>query len=810
MKNSATIILFSLATATAPLWGQTFDSDYHPSEEAAEETAAPENDQGVFSTPVWEAANPFRDFSRFRFGAVKYRERGLDNNHFRVTLGGVELTNNLSSYPDWNLITLSRHSGLAVSQGQTGTGRAENYSPAPGGDKFYVALRAGDRYSRAGGDIRLGRAAANGWAWTLAATGRGGNDGHFTGVYSDEGGATASLAKKWAGGATLTLFAAGGVSERGSRTAATAETFSLTGDNFYNPVWGLQGGKTRNSRTTRARYLFAAAELSVPLGNRNTLSLTLATRRNKSGRTRLAWYDAHSPLPDYYRSMPSALPDWEAMEAVTDAWHRRDPAVTQIDWAGLYYNNTLAPDGRATYIVEEQVEAASDLHLNIAVERRVAPTLEISYGVRARLDNSRFYKLASDMLGAEWVANVDQYITDDDGEPHTTPPNENDLRNPGRRVRQGERLGYDYRMTRLMPSAFGEVGWNGDRGGVTASASMTHTRLQREGFYEKELFPGTASFGRSPALDFTTWSLAASGWIDAGAGHSFSLSLSAATEAPRADDIFLSPRQNNFCVTGVAPSGLYGAEVAWAFGGGVIDLRLGSFVNSTVGETQVRQYYDDLASRFTDMVTRGVDRLGYGVEAGVEVRPARWLTLAAGASLGRYRYNSEPVATLHEDETGEVFSRDVVCYMSGLSTGLPSHVAGWEVTVADRQYLRFSLSGEWFGGRAVEINPLFHSSRVTGINSAPEIMRRFTEQERLPDAFTLGVALSKGWSMGRGYLRLAGSVRNLLGATIIHSAFEQMRIRRLGSGLDRTLVPAPPKYLYAYPRTWSVTLSYRL
>jgi hypothetical protein len=110
----------------------------------------------------------------------------------------------------------------------------------------------------------------------------------------------------------------------------------------------------------------------------------------------------------------------------------------------------------------------------------------------------------------------------------------------------------------------------------------------------------------------------------------------------------------------------------------------------------------------------------------------------------------------------------------------------------------------------VEINPLFHYSRVAGINSSPEVMERFTSQERLPDAFTLGLQLSKGWVVGSGFLRLGASVRNLLGADIIHSGYEQMRIRRQGSGLDRVLLPFPAKYMYAYPATWSLTLSYRL
>jgi hypothetical protein len=859
-------VLFVALLAFGSAWGQTLDTDFSPEgaewAEGAEgagwaegaggagevgESAiyapepeprfAPKSDEGIFSTPVWSAPDPFRDFSRFRFGAVRYRERGLDSRHNRVLLGGVDLTDNLSGYPDWNLITLARRSGgtggaynapwgVAGAGFAAGIGRTESHSLAPAGDDLYIILRTGDRYSRIGGDVRFGgEHARGGWLWSIAATGQWGDDGHFKGVYSDEGGGSVAVEKQWKNGASLTVFAAGGVSERGGRVAATREAFDLAGDNFYNPVWGLQGGqggqggqdgKTRNSRTSRAKYLFAAAQFATPLTEKTTLSTTIAVRKNRGGRTRMAWFEAHSPLPDYYRSMPSFFPDGEAADIVTEAWRRGDLSVTQLDWNSFYYNNTLDPDGCAAWLVEEQVESARDIHSNATISHRVNSTIQLAGGVGMRVDNSRFYKVVDDLLGAEWIPNVDQYVSYNNGEPYTAPPDENDLRNPGRRVRKGERFGYDYALTRVMPSVFGSIGWSGPRYGLTASAELTHARLQRRGFYEKALFPGSDSFGRSRALSFTTWSLAASGWLDLGVGHSVSVSLLAATEAPTVNSLFMSPRQNNFTVGGTSVTGLYGAEGAWGFSNDWLDVRVGGFVNATTGETWVRQYYDDLASRFSDMVVRGVDRLGYGVEMGISARPTRWLTLSTGVSAGRYRFNSEPAATLHDAATGQIIVSDIVCWMSGLSTGLPSRVAGWEVSLADRNYLRFTISGEWMGGRTVDVNPLFHSSRVAGINAAPEIMRLFTDQERLPDAFTLGGSLSKGWVLGSsggrdgGYLRVSAGVRNVLGTSMIHSAYEQMRIMRRGYGLGRTFEPAPPKYLYSYPRTWSVSLSYRL
>ncbi len=787
---------------------QTYDTEFYPEEFDFEV------DESVFVTPAWGAKDVFGDFARYRFNTVRYRERGLDDRHYRVSLGGVELTDNISGYPDWSLITLARRGGLASERVPAmvggAMGRGENYALVPAEGGFYVSLRSGDRYSQGGADVRFSSVGEGGWRTLLAATGEMGRDGHIDGLGSQGGGGLFSVGKEWRGGTRLTLFGAANVSERGVRTAVTEEATALTANDLYNPVWGMQNGRVRNSRLNRVRQIFGALELVVPFSERVTLSVTAGYRHSRNGRTRLAWYDTHSPLPDYYRSMPSFFPDWSAAETIADAWRANDLTVTQLDWDSFYYNNTLSADGRATYIVEEQVEQARDIHFSAAINTLITNDLRLEFGVRARLDESRFFKVADDLLGAEWVANIDQYVTDTDGEYHTGAPNENDLRNPGRQVRRGERFGYDYSFVRMKPSVFGVIDWQTGNYGVVASASITYSRLWREGFYEKELFPGALSFGRSAEVDFTTASVSLSAFYNPSARHAFSIAAMAATQAPFAADMFLSPEQNNLTVSELRPSGLYGAELAWAFTGEAVRLKVAGFVNSSTGETDVRRYYDDLSSTFSDMVVAGISRLGFGVELGAEVRLARPLTLRLGGSIGDFRYNSEPEITLYDDATGDVTASQITGYISGLKTGLPQIAGAVELEYYDRRRWRASVSGEFLGGRHVEINPLYHSSRIVGINPAPEIMNEFFRQSQMPDAVAISLSLSKGWVVGRGYLRVAGGVRNLLSNSILYSGYEQMRIRRVGTGINRTLVPFPAKFLHAWPMTWNISVSYRL
>lgn len=812
-KTVATIIL--LLTLNV-LFGQALDTEWEQFEEPREIVS----DDHVFHSPVWHAPDPFRRLARYRFNAVRYRERGLDDRFRRVSVGGIDLSDNISPHPDYVLTSFlwktSYRRGLtpAMVPGENhagGLGYSENYSPKLSliADGLSVSVRAADRGYRAGVDIDGKTGLEDGWHFNYAMSIRMGPDGHIPGVRSNSSGVTLALTKEWTSGHSLTLTYIENHSLNGLRASATGEAFELTGDRLYNPSWGWQDGLVRNSRERQNSRYLALAMFETRLGEKRKLTVTAAFRWGRDGYSALAWYNTHSPMPDYYRKMPSYFPDWDAKDEVAEAWRAQDPAITQVDWTELYYANTLE-GGHSTYILEERIEQLRNAAANIGIERRIGNDLTLSYGLYLRRDRTRRFKEAADMLGGEYVYNIDQYATDYDGEYRVGAGNDNDLRNPGREVRRGDRFGYDYALTRFDPALFGIVRWDKDGYGITAAASLRQTWLTRRGFYEKELFPGTESFGKSAVAAFTTYSINAAAYWNVSVKHKLSVAALASSRPPMADDIFISPAQNNFMPGAPLHVGIYGAEASWAFSGKNVDLRVTGFVNASTDETEIRQYYDDLEAVFSNMMVSGIDKLGYGIEAGVEARFTRWLSLTAGASLADYRYNSEPVADIFADMDNSTVSQGVVCYMSGLKTGPPQTVAAVELTYSDRRRWRVSLSAEYMGDRYVAVNPLYHSARITGINRAPEIMRRFTDQERLPDAFTLGLSVSKGFVLKRGYLRLAASARNLLGTGIIYSGYEQMRILRSGSGINRTLVPFPSKYLWGYPMTWNFTVSYRI
>lgn len=89
--------------------------------------------------------------------------------------------------------------------------------------------------------------------------------------------------------------------------------------------------------------------------------------------------------------------------------------------------------------------------------------------------------------------------------------------------------------------------------------SLGAAAVCRRGYYEKELFPGAQSYGRSRRVRFTPYTLrATAGWAFSPRSY---LEASAATEAvlPDAADLFYQPQYNNRVIDDPGPERRYAA-----------------------------------------------------------------------------------------------------------------------------------------------------------------------------------------------------------------------------------------------------------
>ena len=797
---------------------QTPEEEYHVSKYFTDEFRPMiEADSSIFYRPQPIDGDSFGQVAEYDLGFVAFARRGVAYREHSLTLDGVPLQSGVQtilsrlglvrriyiSMPNSAVLGDCGRGGVSLFR----TDFAEPYGVRSVG--LNVATRGYNGGVRAAVNESLGR------GWTLAATlsGRTGRDLHVEGVYTNSLDLGFSLAKRWNGRHKLALTALFAPSERGLRSASSQEAFTLTGDNYYNPSWGLQAGKMRNANVRRTMLPAVVASYDARLGEHTELTLSFGVEAGVRSYSSLTWFDAQTPMPDNYRYMPSYYASTDVADEVADVWRNRDPRYTQIDWDELCEINRLG-GGHAVYAVEDRVERISDIHLRTMGKSRVGNAVTVRYGVLYSNERSRNYKQMSDLLGGDYVTDIDYFLVDDRSYSNML---QNDMRNPNRRIVEGDRYGYDYALVRSSLSGNGGLEWRADRWIVDCGVSVGNSRIYRQGYYEKELFAGSGSFGRSRTTDFMPYTArAAIGYIIS-PKQQIDLSAGVCSVAPDGEDLYLQSRYNNRIIDNPRASTEISAELRYRWHSKIFDVDATLFASRLDGGVRVAHYYDDLASTYSDMVVSDISLLRAGVELVATARFAQYWSASLAAVAGYYGYAKDASVSLYADSDNTLLCDRAVARMGGVRLGNAPQVAlSGDVGDSNRGW-GARLTANYAGLRYVEAEPMRRTDRVSRQGSvSEEIFRRFTEQERLPDAVSVDMAAWKSFRL-RGkradsYSRLivSLSVKNLLGnENMVYSGRESLRIYRKSIAGDYLYEPFPTRYTYAYPRTYYLSVTYR-
>lgn len=149
------------------------------------------------------------------------------------------------------------------------------------------------------------------------------------------------------------------------------------------------------------------------LSDRTRIDIAAGATLGKRRYSLLEWFDAQTPMPDNYRWMPSYFTDTDIADAVAEAWRNGDSRYTQINFDELIARNRLN-GGESIYAIADRVERTARMQLRATATTAIGKRTEIAYGIDASTDGRRRYKQLRDMLGGEYVTDIDHYLIDDD------------------------------------------------------------------------------------------------------------------------------------------------------------------------------------------------------------------------------------------------------------------------------------------------------------------------------------------------------------------------------------------------------------
>lgn len=798
------LCLFAVCGAAA----QQPDDEYYPYAPVQEERMSLLlTDSTLFYRAVQAMPDLYAEYTAFNLPYVAVKRRGQDYRAEAATVDGLGIPSRY--FPALRLLGAQEESSAGVVPVAGITGRTGGIRMFRFPDEFVQAARRvsvhfTDRNYLAGTKLAVARPLGRGWSGAAAVDARTGRDMHVEGVFTNALTAGFRAAKRFGDGHGLHLLLIVPRSVRGTRLSSAEEAFRLTGDNLYNPAWGFQDGRVRNSRVRREFVPLAAASYRVRLSPATSLAAAFGAECGIRKYSALGWYDARTPMPDNYRYLPSYTGD----RATEEAWRANEPHYTQIRWDELIAQNRMA-GGHAVYALEDRAERIRNLGFDALFTSEVDERLTLYYGFSYRHARTRSYKQVRDLLGAEYITDIDQYLVDDDTYGNLL---QNDLRHPGRRVREGDRFGYDYVLSTREAEARLHAEYRADRFRADIALSLGDAAVFRDGRYEKELFPGTQSYGRSRRMRFTPYAVKLlAGWAFSPRSY-LEASAAAGAQAPAAADLFYQPQYNNRTVDAPVAAGFYAAELNYSLTGDRLTLRLSAFAAATLDGTETRRYFDDMAGLFCDMAVTGIGRMALGAEAAADIRLAYRWSLSLAASAGRYKYIRNPRVTVLSDVDNSVVDTRAESYMGGCETGgAPGLTACVGVAYFGPKGWGFRASAGYAGRRYVEPMPLRRTARIArqgGIT--PEAFDEFTRQQRLGDAFTLDASLFKSFYFGRSRLTASLMLRNLTGGSnTVYSGYESLRVRRISSGDALFYTPHATRYTYAYPRSFYLTISYK-
>ena len=272
--------------------------------------------------------------------------------------------------------------------------------------------------------------------------------------------------------ARLKLITFGAPTERGQNAAVTQEVYDLTGSNNYNPYWGYQNGKVRNSRIVKSYDPTVIAAYEFKIDEQQRLKAAAGYHYSWYSNSALNFYNAPDPRPDYYRNLPSFLWDgqianpnnensasqlydaegqhypWglfvgqdlngrpygegftgndgnlvgpsvdkDQYNTLVDLWKARDNKTTQIDWENIYAanyaNNANDPNASARYILERRHNDIQEANASFNYVNTQFNHLKMTLGVEGKFSQGIHYKTIDDLLGANQWIDIDPFADRD-------------------------------------------------------------------------------------------------------------------------------------------------------------------------------------------------------------------------------------------------------------------------------------------------------------------------------------------------------------------------------------------------------------
>ncbi len=736
----------------------------------------------------------------YLFSPMRFKFRAYNSRYNDIYFNGVSVNNaengqfNYSTIGGMNDATRGVESTMPFESNRfsmPGLGGSNNYdfraSHYAAGSKFTLS-GCNRNYVARGMFTHATGLMKNGWAFMGTVGYRWGKEGFVEGTFYNSLGYFLSAQKVFNDKHSLSFTTWGNPSERSQQGASTDEAYWLANNRYYNPYWGYQNGKKRNSRVVNNYEPSALITWDYQMNDKAKLTTSLLGRYVMYSSTKLNYNNAGNPAPDYWKNFPSYQynvwdpTDPDNTEAALAGWWNSyntwtaSKANRQINFDKLYFANSQlnAQGADAAYYIQAKHNDHLMINLASTLNLDINKNSKLQAGLQLGTNKGMHYQTMEDMMGARYYHNINTYAlgTYSANDPRV----QYDLNRPNAAVGEGDRFGYDYNLYVDKLSLWTQYTYDEGPTHSFVAAKIGGSQMWRKGNMRNGL-AALNSYGNSDKAYFLDGGFKAGSSISLGRGNSITLGVGIEARAPQATTAFVAPEINNDFVSNLTCEYLTSFELGYALNSQWVRANLTGYYTQLRDGTEWQNYYFDDVNSFTYVSLSGVEKEYYGVELGLQFKLTSNFSINLIGSMNEAKYTDNTNVSYMLSTEG--YSESDLCYNKGMresgtplttaSVGLNYRIKGWYLNLNGNYYDRIYLS--------YSPSMRFHKPLTVSGSIDNEGNLIIPDQAEGDGGFMLDASIGKQFSVGRNKkISVNLSLSNLLNNTsLVSGGYEQSR-----------------------------------
>ncbi|MBM6993499.1 MAG: TonB-dependent receptor [Prevotella sp.] len=786
-----------------------------------------DENMGQNVTIVNSNSNVYASEVGYLFSPVRFRYRALNQKYNDIYINGAPANDMESGQFRYSLVgglnqqTRNMESALPFESNNfsfTGIGGSNNYNfrPASMATGHRITLSAANRnYTMRGMYTYNSGLNSKGWAYSANVTYRWANRGYVPGTFYNSLSYFFGIQKLLNDKHSLSFSTWGNPTERSTQGASTDEMYWLANDYQYNPYWGYQNGKVRNSRVVND---FAPAGIFTwdwNVNEKSKLTTSLFGKYSMYSSTKLNYNNTDNPHPDYWKRLPSSYYDvWgdnsmNSLQGYNDFITARDylmgsEAARQINFDQLIYANRQASKqgSDALYYIQAKHNDVINLTLASTLTSHVTEKSVWNNGFIVGYNNARHYQTMDDLLGAESFHNINNYALGN----YAAGSDElqYDLNNPNAIVGEGDVFGYDYHILTQKAQLWTSYAENFGIVHYSVAARLGGKTIQRDGNMRNGLFADN-SYGKSKTAKFVEGGIKASGDFNLGHGNTLTLGMGYDSYAPEAYTAFIAPEMNNDFVTNLHNEHIFSSEIGYQLQTSWLHANISGYFNHISHATEWTCFYFDDINSFSYNSLSGLSKEYYGVEAGLDFKVTSAFNLKLIGTLSDAK-NVSNAEVSYLNSTQGVYYTDVALVknmresstpLTATSIILSYHQGGWFI----------DLNGNWYDRIYLSYSPYWrYKSNLEKIGQTT-----VSPQDKGHGGWMFDGSIGKSIYLKHGSLSINLMVSNILNnQRIVTGGYEQSRSDYTSSGNSRLYrFSKNPKKYYAFGTNGMLNIAYK-